>query len=153
MALGKTTAFSADLLKLIFNGTVIANIADNAASSPAGTLYLSLHASSPGDAAASGQSTNETTYPGYARLGLVRSTSGWVVNSSVEPPTVSPASNMEFPQADAGMSGSVAITHMIVGTASTGNGKALYVGAITPSITVAAGVIPRLTTATTITED
>jgi len=31
---GKSTAFANELLKLIFNGTSIANIADNAASSP-----------------------------------------------------------------------------------------------------------------------
>lgn len=153
MSLGKTTAFAADILKLIFNATPIANLADNAASSPVTTLYLSLHTASPGDDVPSGQATNETTYPSYARVAIVRSSSGWVVNSSVEPPSVSPVSNIDFPQAGAGMVGSVAITHAIIGTTPTGNGKALYVGAISPAIIVAAGVIPRLTNATTITED
>lgn len=38
---GKTDVFENDLLKLIFNGTAIANLADNAA--PLNNLYLTLH--------------------------------------------------------------------------------------------------------------
>ena len=39
----KSSTFDNDLLKLIFNATAIANIADNAGSSPLTNLYLSLH--------------------------------------------------------------------------------------------------------------
>ena len=37
----KGSTFSNDLLKLIFNATAIANIADNAASGPLTNLYVS----------------------------------------------------------------------------------------------------------------
>ena len=43
-----SNAFANDLLKLIFNATPIANLADNAASSPLSSLYMALHTSDPG---------------------------------------------------------------------------------------------------------
>ena len=69
----KTTAFSADLLKLIFNGTAIANIADNAASAPLANLVLSLHTADPGVGAS--QTTSEVAYTGYARVSVPRTIS------------------------------------------------------------------------------
>src|SRR5262245_35265390 len=57
MAGGKANTFDNDLLKLIFNATPIANIADNAATSPLTNLYLSLHTADPG--AGGNQTTNE----------------------------------------------------------------------------------------------
>ena len=51
----KGSTFDNDLLKLIFNGTTIANIADNAVSSPLTNLYVSLHTATP---AAGGSQTN-----------------------------------------------------------------------------------------------
>ena len=65
---GKSTAFANELLKLIFNGTSIANIADNAASSPITNWELSLHTALP----TSGQNHNEVTYTGYARVPVAR---------------------------------------------------------------------------------
>lgn len=43
------------------------------------------------------------------------------------------------------------ITHWTVGTASSGAGKILFVGAVTPAITVTVGVTPVVTTASSIT--
>lgn len=143
---GKTDVFENDLLKLIFNGTPIANIADNAASLPLTTLYLSLHTADSTDAAASGQSTSEATYTGYARVAVTRSSAGWTVSGN----SVSPVANVEFGQCTAG---TATITYAGIGTAASGTGKLLYVGAISPAIAVSAGVIPRLTPASTITED
>lgn len=143
---GKTDVFENDLLNLIFNGTPIANIADNAASLPLTTLYLSLHTADPTDAAASGQSTSEATYTGYARVAVTRSSAGWTVSGN----SVSPVANVEFGQCTAG---TATITYAGIGTAASGTGKLLYVGAISPAIAVSAGVIPRLTPASTITED
>jgi hypothetical protein len=48
--MSKSNAFENDLLKLIFNATAIANLADNAASSPLTNLYVSLHTADPGEA-------------------------------------------------------------------------------------------------------
>lgn len=142
--MSKGNTFENDLLKLIFNATAIANIADNAASAPLTNLWVALHTSDPGEAG--GQATNETTYGGYTRKSVARTTAGWTVSSN----SVSPAANIDFPQAT---SGTATITHASVGTASSGAGKVLYKGAITPNISVSAGVTPRLTTGSAITED
>lgn len=40
---GKTAYLENAVLKLLFQATAIANFADNAASSPATNLYISLH--------------------------------------------------------------------------------------------------------------
>lgn len=147
---GKTDVFEADFLKLIFNGTPIANIADNAAASPITNLYLSLHTADPTDAAASGQSTNETAYTGYARISVARTTGGWTVATVAGVTTVVPVANVAFGQCTAG---TASITHVGIGTAASGTGKLLFSGALSPAISVAVGVVPQITTASTITED
>lgn len=147
---GKTDVFENDFLKLIFNGTAIANIADNAASSPLTNLYVSLHTADPTDAAASGQSTNETTYTGYARVAVARTSGGWTVATAAGVTTAVPVANITFGQCTAG---TASITHVGIGTASSGTGKLLFSGSLTPAISVAVGVVPQITTASTITED
>lgn len=142
MSFGDT--FENDLLKLIFQATAIANIADNAATSPLTQLFIGLHTADPGEAGS--QTTNETAYTGYARVALNRNSGAWTVTGSV----VSPVANVDFGTVTAG---SGTITHMSVGTASSGAGKLLFKGAISPTITISNGVVPRLTTATTITLD
>lgn len=142
--MSKGNTFENDLLLLIFNATAIANIADNAASSPLTNLYVSLHTGDPGEAG--GQTTNECAYGSYARVAVARSGSGWTVTAN----SVSPAANIDFPAAT---SGTETATHFGVGTASSGAGKLLYKGTITPNIAISSGVTPRLTTATAVTED
>lgn len=143
--MSKGNTFENDFLKLIFNATAIANIADNAASSPLTTLYVSLHTADPGEAG--DQTTNEISYTGYARVGVARTTGGWTVTNN----SVSPVAAITFGQMTAGAGGTV--THAGVGTASSGAGKLLYKGAVSPNIVVSNGVTPQLTTASTITED
>lgn len=142
MSLGNT--FENDLAKLIFQATAIANIADNASSSPLTNLYLSLHTSDPGEAGS--QTTNECAYTSYARVAVARSGSGWTVTNNV----VTPVANVDFPAATGGTE---TVTHFAVGTASSGAGKLLMSGTVTPNISVSTGVTPRLTTATTLTFD
>ena len=55
--MSKTNTFENDLLKLIFQAVSIANIADDATTSPATNLYVSLHVGDPGEAG--NQETNE----------------------------------------------------------------------------------------------
>jgi hypothetical protein len=124
--------------------TPIANIADNAAASPLTSLYLSLHTADPGEAG--DQSSSETAYGGYARVPVARTGAGFVVTGN----SVSPAANVDFAEATAGTG---TLTHFGIGTAASGAGKLLYKGAISPTINVAAGVAPRLTPATAVTED
>lgn len=147
---GKTDAFELDILKLIFNATAIANVADNAAASPLTNLYLSLHTADPTDAPASGQNTSETTYTGYARISVARTTGGWTCATNAGVTTAVPVANITFGTCSAG---TATITHVGIGTASSGSGKLLFVGSLSPSIAVASGVTPQLTTASKITED
>ena len=139
----KGSTFDNDLLKLIFNGTNIANIADNAASSPLTDLYVSLHTASP--LVGGSQSTNEAAYTSYARVAVARSGSGWTVSGS----SVTLTSMISFPTATGG---SEVETFFAVGTDSSGTGKVLYFGIISPTITVFNGVTPQLSTSTSITE-
>lgn len=142
--MSKSDVFENDWLRLIFNAVAIANIADNAATSPLTNLYVSLHTADPGEAG--NQSTSEAAYTGYARAAVARTTGGWTVTAN----SVSPAANIDFPAATGGAN---TITHFGVGTAVSGTGKLLYKGAVSPNIAVSSGVTPRLTTATAITED
>jgi len=142
--MSKSNAFENSLLKLIFNATAIANLADNAASSPLTNLYVSLHTADPGEAG--DQSTSEATYTGYARVAVLRTTGGWTVTNN----SVSPVANIDFANCTGGTN---TITYFGVGTASRGAGVLYYSGTVTPSISVSSGVTPRLTTASTITED
>lgn len=138
----KGTTFDNDVLKLILNATAISNIADNAASSPNTNLYVSLHTADP---SAGNQSTNEVSYTSYARVAVARTSGGWTVTSN----SASPAANISFP---ACTGGSATVTHFAVGTASSGTGKVLYSGTVTPNISVSSGVTPILASSSTISE-
>lgn len=140
--MSKSNTFETDLLELIFNGTTIPNIADDAGSSPAVNLSIALHTADPGDSG--NQSTNEANYTGYTRINVVRTAGGWTIASG----SVSPVADIVFPTATGG---SNTITHFSVGT-GVGNNM-LYSGTVTPNIVVTSGVGPFLTTATTVTED
>lgn len=142
--MSKGNTFENDLLKLIFNGTAIADIAENDTSSPLTDLYLALHTSDPGEAGS--QTTNECAYTSYARVAVSRDTDGFTVSGN----SVTLAAEESFPAATGGNEDA---THFSVGTASSGAGKILYKGAISPNIAIATGVTPKLTTGTTITED
>ena len=141
--MGKGATFSNQLLALIFNATTIANLAINASSAPLTSLYVSLHTADP--TSSGNQSTSEASYTGYARVAVARSTGGWVVTSN----SVSPAGTVSFPACTGGTN---TITNFSVGSASSGAGEIFYTGTVTPNISVASGVTPQLTTASTITE-
>ena len=142
--MGKNNTASNALLKLIFNATNWANVADNTATSPLTNLYVSLHTADP--TASGNQASSEITYTSYARVAVARTTSGWTASSAQ---STSPVGNISFP---AGTGGSGTATYFGVGTASSGVGSLLYSGAITPSIVCGNGVTPILTTASTVTE-
>ena len=63
--MAKGAGFDNSLLKLIFNATGIANIADNTATSPLTNLYVSLHTADP--TSAGNQTSSEANYTSYAR--------------------------------------------------------------------------------------
>lgn len=144
--MSKGDVFEGDLLKLIFNATAIANIADNAATAPLTNLYLALHTADPGEAGT--MATSEIAYTSYARKAVARTTAGFTVSGN----SVTLAANQDFAT---GTGGSGTATHFSVGVGATAGGadKILYKGTVTPNIVCGNGVTPRLTTGTTITED
>lgn len=145
--MSKGNTFENDLLLLIFNNTNAANIGDATGlrgSSTAGSLYVALHTGDPGEAG--DQTTSECAYTSYARVAVARSGVGWTVTAN----SVSPAANVDFPAATGG---SETATHFSIGVAASGASKCLYKGTISPNISISSGVQPRLSTATTITED
>jgi len=141
MAKGNT--FEDDILKLIFNGTAIADLAENDTSSPVATLTVALHTADPGEGGT--QATSEIAYTGYARVAVARTTGGWTVASG----SVSPVADITFGQMTAGAGGIA--THVSVGS-GVGN-KLLYKGALTPTINVVNGITPRIKNTSTITEE
>lgn len=132
--MSKGNTFENDVMKLIFNATAIANIADNAASSPLTNLYVSLHTGDPGEAG--DQTTSEATYTSYARVAVSRDSGGWTVSSN----TAENAALVQFPQCTGG---SNTITYVGIGTASSSTGKLLYKGALSSSLAVSSGIQPQ----------
>ena len=141
----KSTTFCNDLIDLIFRATTINELAENDTTSPATNLYLSLHTADPG--VGGSQLTNEATYGAYARLAVARSGAGWDAASGGA--TVN-AALAQFAEC---VSGSNVITHVAIGTASSGAGKVLYAGALASSRTISAGIQPQFAdSALTVTE-
>lgn len=136
--------FENDLMKLIFNATAIANVADNAASSPLTNLSVALHTADPGETGT--QSTSEAAYTSYARVSVLRTSGGWTVTNN----SVSPVASITFP---AGTGGSGTVTHFSIGPTGGGTTKIMFSGTVTPNIVTGNGVTPSLTTATAITID
>lgn len=131
----KSTSASNSILALIFNATTWNNIAENDSSSPATNLYLSLHTADPG--VGGSQTTNETSYTNYARIAVARTTGGW------DAPSGGATANAALAQfAQCGASGAT-LTHVAIGTDSSGTGLVLYSGALTSSLAVANGIQPQ----------
>lgn len=142
---GKSVGYKNDLLRLFFNATATAGITiPLAVSTTATSFWLSLHTAAPGTAS-NRQDLNETTYSGYQRLEVIR-TSGFAVSAN----SVTLAANQTF--ATASSSGQT-ITHWGIGSTSTGTGYLYYGGTCTPTVTIDQGVIPILTSASRVTED
>lgn len=137
-----TSGFANSVAALIFNATAIADLAENDTSGPLTNLYNSLHTASPG--AAGTQTTSEIAYTGYARVATARTSGGWSCSAGV----VTPVANIDFP---VGSGGSGTATHWGIGTLASGAGVLYLYGPITPNIVCGNGIIPRLTTASSIT--
>lgn len=113
-----------NLLKLLFQATNWANIADNTATSPATNFYISLHNADPGEAG--NQSTNETAYSNYTRIAVARNSGGFSVAGN-SPAVVSNVAAINFPQC--GVTGDT-ITHFGIGLSPSGAGTLLGSGPV-----------------------
>jgi len=60
--MSKGNTFESDILKLFFNATAIADLAQDDTTGPATTITVALHTADPGEAG--DQTTNETAYTG-----------------------------------------------------------------------------------------
>lgn len=145
--MSKSNTFENDFLLHVFNNSDIALIGDATGlrgSTTAGALYFSLHTADPGEAG--DQTTNEITYTSYARTSKNRNGTDFTVTGNA----VTVNSSVTFP---AGTGGTGTATHWGLGAASSGTGKLLYKGAISPTIVCGSGVTPSLASGTVVTED
>jgi hypothetical protein len=143
--MSKTNAYENGILGLLFNAVAIADIAENDTTTPNTYLFVSFHTADPGEAGVQG--SNETSYGAYARVSVIRTTTGWKVTGN----TVYPRANIAAPTPT---SGSGTLTYFGVGQhTSTTAGALYYSGAISPPITITTGGAPTLVTGTNITED
>jgi len=147
--MSKSNVWENELMALVFNNTSAAGIGDAGGlrgAVAAGNFYLALHTADPGEAGI--QTTSETAYTGYARIAVPRTTAGFTVSAN----SVSLFANADFGSCTAAPG--TAITHFSIGDDATLGGKIRYKGTLTPNITMAVGVIPRITTAANlVTED
>lgn len=132
--MSKSNALENSFLAILFNATALANVWDNAASSPITNLYVSLHTADPGEGG--DQTTNEATYTSYARVAVARTSGGWTVSGNA----VTNAASILFPECTGG---SNTITHFGVGKSSSGAGVLFYSGALTASLAVSTGIQPQ----------
>ncbi len=131
--MGKSLAFRQDYMELVFNGTTIANIADDTATAPATVLTFALHTADPGEAG--DQSTDEAQYGDYARQDVSRSSLAMDITGN----TLLLAADITFPQSTGG---SETLTHFSVGTGTAD--YMLYSGVLNDSIVMSIGDQPVL---------
>jgi hypothetical protein len=129
-----TNATETAILGLIFTATAWADMAENDATSPQATFYVSLHTATPGEAG--GQDTNEAAYTGYARVAVTRDASGWTVTGN------SCTNDAEIAFGLCTASPGAAITHVGLGKSSSGAGTLLLFNALDSSVTMQVGTVP-----------
>lgn len=128
-----STTFRSSIASLIFTATAIANVADNAASSPITNIQISLHEADP---TSGNQTTSEGNYTSYTRQAVARTTSGYTDTAGV----VTNDNAITFPQCTGG---SDTVSHVGCGTASSGTGVMIVAGALTANLSVSNGITPQ----------
>ena len=132
-----SNVFENELLDLIFLNEAIASVGDASGLQPsatAGSLYISLHTADPGETG--DQTTSEAAYTSYTRVAVARTSSGWTVADNA----VENAAIIAFPEATGG---SETITHVGIGTDSSGAGVLMFSVALDASRAVSSGTIPQ----------
>jgi hypothetical protein len=146
--MSKTNTWETDLLNLLFNNTAVTLVGDASGLQPsgvAGSLYVSLHTSNPGEGG--NQTSFESGYTSYARVAVARTAGGWTVGLG----TVSNTAPVTFPVCSGGSS---TVTYFGLGTDASGAGKLLYTAQMVAPLVVTAGVTPFFSTGDlTVTEE
>ena len=74
-------ASETSLMALLFNNTAWSAVGSGlAATTTAGSFYISLHTANPGGSGS--QTTSEAAYTSYARQAVARSSGGWTVSGN-----------------------------------------------------------------------
>ena len=131
-----SNAMETAILELLFKNTAFAKIGDASGLQPsgaAGSLYISLYTSDPGEAG--DQTTNECTYTSYARVAVARTAGGWTVANDV----ATNAAAINFPQCTGGTE---TATHFGVGTDAAGAGVLLFSAALNANLAISNGITP-----------
>ena len=134
-------AAEAALLDLLFLNTDWSGVGDAGGlqnSATAGSFYVALHTSDPGEAGT--QATNEIAYTSYARVAVARSSGGWTRSVS----TMSNTALVQFPQCTGG---SGTATHFSIGQDSSGAGQLILSGALSASLSISNGIQPQFAAA------
>ena len=133
--MSKGATFTFDLMRLLYQGQAIPNLADNAGSSPIPQIIVGLHYADPGEGG--NQSTNEAVYSGYIRAAVPRTAGGWTVGAggaTTNAGTVSWPANSN--------AGSVATGAYWSTSVSTGASKILHSGPMTTPLAITVGITP-----------
>ena len=125
--MSKSNTTENDVLALVFKATALPWDANT-------DLFLALHTADPGEAG--NQTTSEATYTSYARVTVARSAVGWTVTGN----TAVNAALLQFPQCTGGTN---TLTHVSIGTATSGTGQILYSGALNSSLAVSNLIQPQ----------
>ena len=132
--MAKSDLLETGILKLLYQNIDLANIGDAAGlqnSATAGSFYIALYTTAPTDTDVG----TEATYTGYARIGVVRSASGWTVTNN----TVSNAALITYPS-NTGTTQTV--THVGIRTAIT-SGDLLHHGQLSAPLVITNGFVPK----------
>lgn len=148
---GKSDKFEYDFLRLTFNAVAITNVCATGGTT---SLWLGLMTADPTDA---GSTANEGGYAAYTRIKTDRSSAastGWGVSSGTGAANASaaPVTNIDFPQNTATTTGTFSYFGVFP-SSDAQSSSGLYYGSISPTINFAQNVTPRITTASSVTED
>lgn len=136
--MSKSNTLETQVLEYVFNNTAPSWAA-------ATEWYLALHTANPTDTG--NQLSSEANYTGYARVLVLRTAGGWTISGDQAINTAL----VQFPQCTAGSSN---VTHVSIGTLSTGAGQILYSGSLSSALSISSGIQPQFSAGTLIvTED
>ncbi len=137
--MSKSNLHEQGYLKLVYQNIAHANIGNAGGlqpSSAAGSLYIALFTTNPGESDAGA----EGGYTGYARIAVVRSAAGWTVALAGDNSTCKNAAAVTFPISTGG--GTPTITYFGIYTAITG-GDLIASGTIGSPPTIQIGDTPK----------
>lgn len=143
MAGGFGSTAAANTIKLLFQAVAWSLVADNAASTPLTSLYLTLHTASPSGGT---QSTSAAAYTSYVYKSVTRASGAGGIDQSTNT-----AALHDLTSFAAATGGSETETHFAIGQSSSGAGIIMFWGTVSPNIVVSSGVTPQITTASFLT--